>query len=198
MVNRQSDDEGVRLARELVAGDAGAFERFVEFFRTRIFQYSWLMCGQRDDAEEVAQDTLLKVFENFDQLREPGHVRAWVFRIARNECLMKRRRSIFAPAEEVPVEVAMTTGWEPADDSELPDALAERGEVRRAIENAIRALPPLYRAVVLLRDVEELTTEQTAEILDVSTDVVKQRLHRARVAMREQLAPLTNIAEVMR
>jgi RNA polymerase sigma-70 factor (ECF subfamily) len=111
---------------------------------------------------------------------------------------MKRRRSIFAPPEEMPVEVAVTKGLEPADHSALPDELAQRGELRSAIEEAIRGLSPLYRAVVLLRDVEELTTEQTAEILDVSTDVVKQRLHRARIAMREQLAPVINIAEVMR
>ena len=62
------------------------------------------MCGQREDAEEVAQDTLLKVFENFAQLREPEHVRSWVFRIARNACLMKRRKSVFAPVQELSLD----------------------------------------------------------------------------------------------
>jgi len=93
--------EETELARRLVTGDDKAFDRFVEHFRAKIFQYSWLMCGQREDAEEVAQDTLLKVFENFDQLREPERVRPWIFRIARNACLMQRRRSVFAPPHEL-------------------------------------------------------------------------------------------------
>src|ERR1017187_10851025 len=76
------------LARALLAGEANAFERFVEHFRSKVFHYSWVMCGSPEDAEEVAQETLLKVFESFDQLREPERVRAWVFRIARNVCLM--------------------------------------------------------------------------------------------------------------
>ena len=72
----------VEWARRLLAGDAGAFTPFVESFQSKVFQYTWLMCAQREDAEEVAQDTLLKVFESFDQLRDPRLVKAWVFRIA--------------------------------------------------------------------------------------------------------------------
>jgi len=84
----------VELARRLIAGEPEAFDRFVEHFRAKIFHYSWLMCGHREDAEEVAQETLLKVFENFDRLHEPEHVRPWVFRIAKNACLMKRRKKV--------------------------------------------------------------------------------------------------------
>ena len=87
----------MELARQLLAGEPEAFDRFVGHFRSKIFQYSWMMCGHREDAEEVAQETLLKVFENFEQLREPERVRSWVFRIAKNACLMKRRKSVFAP-----------------------------------------------------------------------------------------------------
>jgi len=94
----------VELARKLIAGEPEAFDRFVEHFRTKIFHYSWLMCGQREDAEEVAQETLLKVFENFEDLREPERVRPWVFRIAKNVCLMKRRKSVFAPSRELSLD----------------------------------------------------------------------------------------------
>ena len=100
-------DTESQLARQLIAGEAGAFDRFVEYFRPKIFQYSWLMCGHREDAEEVAQETLLKVFENGEQLREPGKIRSWVFRIAKNACLMKRRKSIFAPARELSLDEFM-------------------------------------------------------------------------------------------
>src|SRR5690606_30693619 len=97
----------VELARQLLAGNPAAFDRFVEHFRSKIFQYSWMMCGHREDAEEVAQETLLKVFENFEQLREPERVRSWVFRIAKNACLMKRRKSVFAPAQELSLDELM-------------------------------------------------------------------------------------------
>ena len=74
--------EEIELARQLLDGKAEAFDRFVEHFRSKIFNYSRLICGHREDAEEVAQEALLKVFESFDQLRDPGSVRAWVFRKA--------------------------------------------------------------------------------------------------------------------
>jgi RNA polymerase sigma-70 factor (ECF subfamily) len=94
----------VELARRLIAGEPEAFDRFVEHFRAKVFHYSWLMCRNREDAEEVAQETLLNVFENFDRLREPERVRPWVFRIAKNACLMKRRKSVFAPSRELSLD----------------------------------------------------------------------------------------------
>ena len=100
----------VALARDLMAGKPEAFDRFVSHFRSKIFGYAQLICGSREDAEEVTQDTLMKVFENFDQLREPERVRAWVFRIARNGCLMKRRRSVFAPAQVLSIEDFLPKG----------------------------------------------------------------------------------------
>ena len=72
-------DTESELAGQLIVGETGAFDRFVEYFRPKIFQYSWLMCGHREDAEEVAQETLLKVFESGDQLRESEKIRSWVF-----------------------------------------------------------------------------------------------------------------------
>ena len=189
------EEAEVELARELLAGNLAAFDRFVESFRSRLFQYSLLVCGQREDAEEVAQDTLLKVFENFDQLREPERVRAWVFRIARNACLMKRRKSVFAPVHELSLDELMPAPGqgdggrklEIADWSSLPDTQVLRAEMKEVLEDAIRALPEIYKTVLLLRDVEELTTEEAAGILEVSHDVVKTRLHRARLAVRQKL-----------
>jgi RNA polymerase sigma-70 factor, ECF subfamily len=181
------DQQGeVALARALATGESQAFERFVEHFRSKIFHYSWLMCGQPDDAEEVAQETLLKVFQNFRQLREPEHVRAWIFRIAKNACLIKRRKSVFAPQVEASVE-DLAPASEITDTARLPDEELNRGEVRAVLHQVITALPPTYRSVVVLRDLEQLSTEETAQILDLTTDTVKTRLHRARAAMRQKL-----------
>lgn len=150
----------IELARQLLAGKPEAFDRFVDHFRAKIFSYSQMMCGHRDDAEEVVQETLLRVFENFGQLREPEHVRAWVFRIAKNACLMKRRKSIYAPQQELSVD-------------ELMPARGNGGDPIRS-----RSLP---------HDVEEHSTEETAQVLDLNTDAVKTRLHRARLLARKTL-----------
>ncbi len=185
----------VELARQLIAGNPDAFERFVEHFRAKIFHYSWLMCGQREDAEDVAQETLLKVFENFLDLREPERVRSWVFRIAKNACLMKRRKSVFAPSRELSLDdfLPAMDGAEGhvrlqiADWSAQPDDRFMRTEMKEVLERAIRELPENHRQVVLLRDMEELSTTETAQILELTEDVVKTRLHRARLALRQKL-----------
>jgi len=192
LVNREQE---IELARRLLAGDAGAFDDFVDHFRAKVFHYTWLMCGHKEDAEEVAQETLLKAFQNFEQLREPDRVRSWIFRIAKNECLMKRRKSLFAPARELSLEELMPSKssengrmkLDIADWSQVPDDQALQAEMRAALGRAIGQLPELYRSVILLRDLEELSTQETAAILDVSEDVVKTRLHRARLTLRKTL-----------
>jgi RNA polymerase sigma-70 factor (ECF subfamily) len=178
-----------------MAGGQGAFDRFVEVFHSKIFQYLLLMCGQREDAEEVAQDTLFKVFENIDQLRDPERVRPWVFRIARNACYMRRRKSVFAPTQELSLDDLLPHSeqegghrkLEIADWSALPDDQVLRAELRDVIHQAIQELPEIYRAVILLRDVEELNTDEAAQVLDVTPESVKTRLHRARLAVRQKL-----------
>jgi len=188
-------DGEVGLARRLIDGDTGAFDAFVAHFRTKVFQYTWLMCGHREDAEEVSQETLLKVFQNLNQLREPERVRPWVFRIARNECLMKRRKSVFAPAQELSLEELMparnhegnAVKLEIADWSKLPENEMLRKEMTNALTRAIAELPETYRSVILLRDMEELSTHDTAQILDINEDTVKTRLHRGRLALRKSL-----------
>src|SRR5208282_4994658 len=135
-------------------GDANAFDRFVEHFRAKIFHYSWLMCGQREDAEDVAQDTLLKVFESFDQLQEPERVRPWVFRIAKNACLMKRRKSVFAPSHELSLDDFLPATnhdggqmkIQIADWSGLPDDRLLQSEMKHALDRAIGELPESYRS----------------------------------------------------
>lgn len=185
----------VELARQLLTGEPEVFDRFVEHFRAKIFQYSWLMCGHREDAEEVAQETLLKIFESFDQLRAPERVRPWVFRIAKNACLMKRRKSVFAPEHEFSLDQFLPAKNQSegqakldiADWSRLPDDQLLQSEMKQVLQRAIGDLPEIYRAVILLRDLEELSTQETAQIMEVSEDTVKTRLHRARLALRQTL-----------
>ena len=183
------------MARRLIEGDESALEPFIEVFQRKVFHYTLMMCGHRDDAEEVAQDTLMKVFENFRQLREPEHVKTWVFRIARNACYMKRRKSVYAPDRELSLEDLMPS-WkqdgqgrklEIADWRALPEDRVISGALQQKLREAILELPEIYRAAILLRDIEELSTTETAQVLEVTEDVVKTRLHRARLAVRKKL-----------
>ena len=188
-------DTEIELARQLMAGEPEAFDRFVGHFRAKVFHYSWLMCRNREDAEEVAQETLFNVFENFDHLRQPERVRPWVFQIAKNACLMKRRKSLFAPSKELSLDEFLPTmdhagghgKLQIADWSSLPDDRMLQSELKDVLERAMGELPENYRSVILLRDVEELSTLETAQILDLTEDVVKTRLHRARLAVRQEL-----------
>ena len=191
----------VEWARRLLAGDVEAFTPFVESFQQRIFQYTWLMCGQREDAEEVSQDTLLKVFESFDKLQDPEKVKAWVFRIAKNYCLMKRRKSVFAPERELSLDELHPSAdgdhraMQVPDNAELPDEQMLRSELNSELERALRELPEIYRSTVLLRDVEGLSTVEAAEVLEINEDTVKQRLHRGRLALRKSLARYLEVAQ---
>ncbi len=158
----QSPQSDVDLARELMQGSADAFERFVDLYYGKIFRYSFTMCGQREDAEEVAQETLMKVFENLAQLRDPEHLKPWVFRIAKNACLTKRRKSIFAPAKELSLEDlhprrdGESGELDIADWSAVPESAAQNADLRDALHRAVRKLPELYRAIFLLRDVRNV------------------------------------------
>lgn len=187
--------EEVELARDLLAGNEQAFDRFVDVFGSKLFRYSFLVCHQREDAEEITQEALLKVFQSLHQLREPERIRSWVFRVARNACLMKRRKSVFAPERELSLDDLRPSlsgedgrrTIEIADWSNLPDEQLLQGELKQKVQAAIAGLPEIYRMVILLRDMEELSTSETAEVLDINEDLVKTRLHRARLAVRKEL-----------
>jgi RNA polymerase sigma-70 factor, ECF subfamily len=172
----------IELARKMKEGDRAAFAEFAKIFGGKVFEYSCLMCGQRDDAEEVAQDTLLKVFENLEQIREPEHIRAWVFKIAKNACSMKRRKT--PPSSEVALEKSFP--FQIPDWAALPEQQAISSEHSEILRSAIRAIPQSYRTVLLLRDFEELSTQEAADILGISEDLVKTRLHRARTAVKRK------------
>lgn len=181
-----------RLLEAISEGRPDAFDAFVDRYGRRILAFGLRMCGQREDAEDVFQETLLKAFQSLEKVNDPGAVRTWLFRVASNQCLMKRRRE--APKREVPLESYKPDGFdlgepaEIADWSRLPEDEARRTELHAALEGALQALAPELRIVVLLRDVEGLSTRETAEALSLGASAVKMRLHRARLALREHLS----------
>ena len=182
------------LAEALIAGRPEAFEPFVERFGPLILNFGRRMCGQRDDADEVLQETLMKAYLSVKDLRDPAALKTWVYRVAANACLNMRRRGKNEPKREIRLDEVVPSpekdGAPPqiADWSGLPLDRILQGELKTRLEQAILALPKDYRITLLLRDQEDLSTRDTAEILGISETLVKVRLHRARLALRKELA----------
>jgi RNA polymerase sigma-70 factor (ECF subfamily) len=189
---REPDDR--TLAESLIAGRPEAFEPFVERFGPLIRSFGRRMCGHRDDGDEVLQETLMKAYLSLKELRDPGALRTWVYRVAANACLKMRRRGRSEPKREISLDEVLPgpggDGAPPqvADWSGLPLDHLLRGELKARLEREILALPKDYRITLLLRDQESLSTRDTAEILGISETLVKVRLHRARLALRKALA----------
>ncbi len=188
MPTRQLQEFEVSLARLASTGDEQAFSKLAESLRGRLSRYSMMVCHQREDAEEVVQETLLQAFQKIGDLREPESVHAWLFRMAVNNCRMKRRRGVHDPKA---LESLESYGEHAAvsDDHLSPEDALLADESNEALREAILCLPEMYRIVVLLRCLEGLSTGETAHALETSEDVVRTRLHRARVAIaRHRLA----------
>lgn len=182
----------VELIRRMKAGEPGAFDDFVNKFGSRVYGFGIRMCGEREDAKDVFQDTMMQAYRSLKELENPEALSSWLFRIVSNACLMKRRRRKDEPARELSLEeLAPDAGF--TGETGIPDASRtpveelERMEVRGKVRDAISRIPAHYRIVLLLRDIEQFSTKEVAEILGLPSTTVKMRLHRARLMVRKQL-----------
>ncbi|WP_242352598.1 MULTISPECIES: sigma-70 family RNA polymerase sigma factor [unclassified Anaeromyxobacter] len=186
------DTELLERARE---GDRRALEALLSRHQRSVYRFGLKMCRDEEDAKDVLQETLLAVARNVKDFRGASSVSTWLYTIARSFCIKKRRRSKFAPEQEESLEARVSgeAARQVVDPTRPPDdALAGR-QIEAALEQAIAALDPMYREVLVLRDVEGLTAPEVAEVMGLSVEAVKSRLHRARVAVREAVAPLLGI-----
>jgi RNA polymerase sigma-70 factor (ECF subfamily) len=185
--------DNAELLRKIRDDEPGAFEAFVDRFGDRIYGFGIRMCGEREDARDVAQETLLQAYRSLKKLKHPEALRSWVFRVVSNACLMKRRKGNYQTNREIALEDLMPGEGEdfsaaipdpaPGADEELLMA-----ETRAKVRDAIDVLPPHYRMVLMLRDMEHFSTRETAGILEIPESTVKMRLHRARLMVRGELA----------
>jgi RNA polymerase sigma-70 factor (ECF subfamily) len=185
----QTDPEAALVA-QAKEGDAQAFTTLVNRYSGKIFRLAQHITQNQEDAEDVLQDAFLKAYTHLDSFAGNSKFYTWIVRIAVNESLMKLRKrksdklvSLDEPVdtgeEEVVREVAV---WE-----QTPETKFSQTELRKILDDTIDELDPIYRTVFLLRDVEELSTEETAEALGLSVPAVKSRLLRARLQLREKL-----------
>ncbi len=176
-------------------GDRRALDDLLGRHERRVYRFGLKMCRDPEDAKDILQETLLAVARTVKDFRGASSVSTWMYTIARSFCIKRRRRSKFAPTAEESLD-ARTPGLEArqvADPSRGPDESLAGRQIEAALEEAIGSLDPMYREVLVLRDVEGLTAPEVAEVMGLTVEAVKSRLHRARVAVREAMAPLLAI-----
>lgn len=182
-------DEGVLLSQAR-DGDTRAFAELVRRYEGKIFRLAQHITQNREDAEDVLQETFMKAYEHLDQFKGDSKFYTWIVRIAVNQALMKLRRR--KTDKSVSLDEQIDTGEdtvvrEIAAWGEDPEQHFSREELGQILDTAIQSLEPPYRSVFVLRDIEELSTEETAEALGLSVPAVKSRLLRARLQLREKL-----------
>ena len=156
-----------------------------------ILSFSMKVCGNREDAEDTMQETLLQAAPQLSHFDRSEALAVWLYKVAKTRCLMSRRRSKFAPARTLSLESLLQSHWDVAGLSSragsTPEELVLRGERHEALQQAVLKLPPQYRLPLVLHDMEELSTEETATVLGIREGTVRVRLHRARLFLRNEL-----------
>jgi RNA polymerase sigma-70 factor, ECF subfamily len=193
-----SRDDGARaeyaaLVRAAATGDRDAMERLLMRAQEVAYRFSLLVCGHAEDAEDVMQDALLKTYRYVSRIDEPESFRTWLYTTVRNACLMKRRRHVGEPAHFVSLEqgipatdgtttpVEVVDKGRPADERLIDDSIDDR------LRDALKKLPPPYRMIVVMREMEGLSTREVATVTGISEANVKTRLRRARLMLRRHM-----------
>ena len=187
-----SAEDDLRLVRLAKGGDEAAFAELMERHQDRVFQHAVRLLGNNQDAEEVLQDTFVRVFRNLDRFEERSRFSTWIYRIATNEALMRLRKR--GRRKEVPLDDGEPGAAEASEAvrefaRSAVDHVMDR-EIRDVLSRAIAELPEEYRVVFVLRDVDDLTNAEVAEILGLSIPAVKSRLHRSRLFLRDRISGL--------
>jgi len=183
----------IEQAVQLLRGqDPQALDQALTLLQDTVFSFSMKVCGQREDAEDTMQEVLMKSMRFLPQFESSKALAVWLYKVARSRCLMSRRTSKFAPKESLSLENLMPDRSELAGLSggpgETPELCALRSEDARQLQEVVRKLPPDYRLIVILHDMEELSDKEIAEIMHLRPGTVRVRLHRARLFVRKELA----------
>jgi len=181
------------LVGRVLAGEKELFYDLIRPYEKAVYYTAFAILRNPADAEEVAQETFLKAFRGLDTFRGEARFSTWLQRIAGNEAHMKLRRESHVQYRALELERGDESGeYYPillADWREIPSEVLERKEIRNEIEKALGQLPDRYREVLVLRDIQQLNIAETAALLQLTTGAVKLRLLRARLRMRDLLAP---------
>jgi len=192
--------EDVELVRRVKAGDDTGFELLVRRHGGRMLAVARRITGNEADAHDCLQEALLKCFTKLDRFEGRAGLGTWLHRIVVNISLMRLRSRERAREDALDVlmpefdQQGMRLDDAPLAETKEIEMIYEQGQTQAAVRVAIDRLPPEYRAIVIARDIEQMSTAETAEVLDISTASVKTRLHRARAALKRLLDPVTGVS----
>jgi RNA polymerase sigma-70 factor (ECF subfamily) len=172
--------------------DPQALDQALELLQGTVFSFSMKVCGQREDAEDTMQDVLVKSLPYLPKFESPRALLVWLYKVAKNRCLMTRRKSKFAPKQNLSLDELMPDRQELANLAKEgpvnPESLAIRSQQAKRLREVIQQLPSQYRIILVLRDMEGLTDEEVGDITGIRPGNVRVRLHRARLFVRQKLA----------
>jgi RNA polymerase sigma-70 factor (ECF subfamily) len=190
-MNRQVEQALLNLK----SGRPEDVDRALETLQEIVYGFGMKVCGVREDAEDTAQETLIRLARQLREFPDARALAVWLYKVAKTQCLMSRRKSKFAPAQMLSLDALMPEesgggGAAPATKSWgiTPEEILLNKELRSKLEDAVLALPKHYRLVLILRDMEQLDTREVAQVMGISEETAKMRLHRARVFVRNALA----------
>jgi RNA polymerase sigma-70 factor (ECF subfamily) len=177
----------------LKSGNRQDADRALETLQGVVYGFGMKVCGSHEDAQDTAQETLIRLARQLRKFPDARALAVWLYKVAKTQCLMSRRKSKFAPLQMLSLDALMPTdsALSPAGTRSwqvTPEETVLKEELRGRLEDAILALPKHYRLVLILRDMEQLDTREVAEVMGISEDTTKKRLHRARVFVRNALA----------
>ncbi len=187
-------EESSLIAR-VKSGEKELFLDLIRPYERSMYLLAYSVLRNKEDAEDAAQEAAFKAFQHLDQLREEKTFKSWLLQIAMNEArlrLRRDRRRLYESLDEGALERESSEIMprQFVDWREIPSEALERKELREKLQQALDQIPPHYRQVFFLRDVEHMSEKEAAEILDITVVAVKTRLHRARLQLREHLTPL--------
>jgi len=189
------DTKDQLLLARLQAGDESALRDLAEAYGSKIYQLAFRYLRNKEDAEEVMQDVLYKVYRKIGAFRGDAALSSWIYRITFNAAMSRLRTAKYQRTQNDELSMTVVDGDEAgparneiADWSDMADERVFRSQLRRKVFSAILALPAIYRAPVMLRDIQGMSTEEASELLRVKDQTLKSRLHRGRLILRKQLA----------
>lgn len=168
-------------------GDRKALAQLVKNYEQTIYNFAFKICRHRDKAENITQETFYSMVKNINQFDNKSKLSTWLYRIVANHCLMLARKEKNRQFVSIDNDDSLYDEKYTADYSRLPTKYTENKELKKILDDAISKLSPDYRMIFLLRDVEGLSTEETAEASELSISAVKSRLHRARAFLRNEI-----------
>jgi len=170
----------------------GEVEKALALLQSTVFSFSMKVCGHREDAEDTAQDVLLKSIRHLEKIAELKALAVWLYKVTRNRCWMSRRRSKFAPKHTLSLDDLMPDSEElqsfTTDRGSSPESQALSKQETKRVHEAVLRIPPQYRLILVLHDMEDLDTSEVAQITGLREGTVRVRLHRARLFVRRELA----------